>query len=651
MRSWEKLRKPLFGGKNLDTPRYPLTAVVGQEHAKRALAIALVNPRTGGLLISGVRGMAKSVLVRAAAPFTQSGRITELPLGASEDMIFGTIDMETALQKGERCLRHGLLYRACDTFLYMDEVNLLREDILSTVLKCAGEGFFRLERDGLSFIEEVSYTPVGTMDPDEGTFRPALLDAFGMFVSMENVTDPVQRGEITARVLSYERDPMAFCASCAAQEEAFSAMICRARVLLPRVEVPSAILHFAAACAARAHCVGNHAEIYLIEAARAIAALAGRAFVMPVDVEEAAEFVLVHRMSRPQEQQPPPDAGNTSEQGENEMPDAPQEIPPSQDGEDAKTSQESLQENEPQNAPQDGADDTPSSEETPYSDKEERVAAPLENVMARLFLLSMAMRAQGRKSGKRDIVQTHTADGRCLRTALPRPGARLDLALSATLRAAAPYQRMRQGTQTVVIRPEDVRIWVRAKRAAANILFLVDASGSMGARERMRMVKGAILSLLQEAYQKRDCVGLIAFRRDRAETLLPMTRSVELAEKQLRDLPTGGRTPLAEGITHALKMLHELENRGSEKTVLVLVTDGRTNAKEGNDGIQRALRAAEEIARTQALSLVLDTECSVPRVGIASDLARRMDARYYTLEHLSSEGVLEIVRTSRSMQM
>ena len=204
-----------------------------------------------------------------------------------------------------------------------------------------------------------------------------------------------------------------------------------------------------------------------------------------------------------------------------------------------------------------------------------------------------------------------------------------------------------------MIRPEDVRVWVRAKRSAANILFLVDASGSMGARERMRMVKGAILALLQEAYQKRDRVGLIAFRRDRAETLLPMTRSVELAEKQLRDLPTGGRTPLAEGLACALQTLRELERRGSEKTVLVLITDGRTNntARDGDHGVQRALRAAEEIAGTQALTLVLDTERGVPRVGAAPEIARRMEARYYTLEQLSAEGVLEIVRASRSMQM
>ena len=614
----------------MNTPHYPLTGVVGQEHAKRALAAVLVNPRAGALLISGTSGTAKSVLVRAAAPFTVTGRMAELPLGASEDMIFGTIDMEAALQQGERRLRHGLLHRARHTFLYMDEVNLLREDILSTVLKCAEDRFFRLERDGLSFTEEVSYTPVGTMDPAEGTLRPTLLDAFGLFVSMEDVTDPAQRREIAARVLTFERDPAAFRASYAAQEEDFAASICRARELLPRVAVPSAILHFAAACVLRAHCVGNHAEIYLIEAARALAALAGRAFVMPVDVEEAAEFVLVHRMSRPQEeQQPPPDNANVPEQGNSDVPD---------DVQDPLL-------------PQDETDDAPPSENSPGADGEDRVAAPLDGIMARLSLLSMTMRAQGGKSGKRDILQTHTADGRGLRTEMPRAGRRPDLALSATLRAAAPHQHIRQGSPAVVIRPEDVRVWVRAKRTAANILFLVDASGSMGARERMRMVKGAILSLLQEAYQKRDCVGLIAFRRDRAETLLPMTRSVELAEKQLRALPTGGRTPLAEGLAHALKMLHELERRGGGKNVLVLVTDGRANAKEGDAGVQRALRAAEEVAGTQTLSLVLDTERAVPRVGIAPELARRMDARYYTLEQLSAEGVLEIVRASRSVSM
>ena len=643
MRFWEVLHERLRGGKILHTTHFPLTAIVGQESVKRALMSALVNPRAGGLLISGTRGTAKSVLVRAAAPFTQTGRIAELPLGASEDMLFGTIDVEAALQHGARRVRHGILHRARNTVLYMDEVNLLREDLLAAVLRCAADGLLRLERDGLSCAEAVSYTPIGTMDPAEGTLRPALLDSFGMFAAMDEEQDAALRREIVARVLAYERDPLAFCASYAAQEAALLEQIRSARSLLPSVEAPSAILHFAAVCVLRARCVGNHAEIYLIEAARALAALAGRDYVLPADVEEAATFVLVHRMSRPREE---------------EQPRVPQENPPPQENREsadlpdvpAPSSSEDGSGAEASETQQEGEDAGTSSEEMPSAD-DERVAAPLENAMARLSLLHMTMRAQGGKSGRRDIVQLRTAGGRCLRTELPHGDARPDLALAATLRAAAPYQRRRRGAQAVVIRAEDVRVWVRAQRSAANILFLVDASGSMGARERMRTVKGAILALLHEAYQKRDRVGLIAFRRDCAETLLPMTRSVELAEKQLRDLPTGGRTPLAEGLAHAWKTVRELEHRGAEKTVLILITDGRTNvARDGDDGVQRALRAAEELAETDAFTLVLDTERAVPRVGIAPEIARRMGAQYYTLDRLSEEGVLEIVQRFRSGQ-
>ena len=641
MRFWEVLHERLCGGKILHTTHFPLTGIVGQESVKRALMAALVNPRAGGLLISGTRGTAKSVLVRAAAPFTQTGRIAELPLGASEDMVFGTIDMEAALQHGARRLRRGILHRARNTVLYMDEVNLLREDLLAAVLRCAADGLLRLERDGLSCAEAVSYTPIGTMDPAEGTLRPALLDSFGMFAAMDEEQDAALRREIVARVLAYERDPLAFCASYAAQEAALLEQIRNARNRLPSVEAPSAILHFAAVCVLRARCAGNHAEIYLVEAARALAALAGRDYVLPIDVEEAATFVLVHRMSRPREEEQPRAQQESPPPQENREGDDLPDVPAPSSSEDGSGAGASETQQEDAGA---------SSEEMPSAD-DERVAAPLENVMARLSLLHMKMRAQGGKSGRRDIVQMRTAGGRCLRTELPHGNARPDLALAATLRAAAPYQRRRRGAQAVVIHAEDVRVWVRAQRSAANILFLVDASGSMGARERMRTVKGAILALLHEAYQKRDRVGLIAFRRDCAETLLPMTRSVELAEKQLRDLPTGGRTPLAEGLAHAWKTVRELERRGAEKTVLILITDGRTNpVRNGDDAVQRALRAAEEIAGTDALTLVLDTERAVPRVGIASEIARRMGAQYYTLDRLSEEGVLEIVQRFRSGQ-
>lgn len=653
----------------MEYPRYPFTAVVGQEQAKRALLLALVNPRTGGLLISGNRGTAKSVLVRAAAPFTPTGSLVELPLGATDDMVFGSLDVDAAVRNGERRLRHGLLHRAAHTLIYMDEVNLLREEVLKSVLESASAGMFSLERDGISAVEEISCIPVGTMDPAEGVLSPVLLDSFGMFAAMDDVEETEQRAEIARRVLAFERAPKAFYRMYAQQEAELQQKAARAREMLPAVEVSRAILHLAAQYAARALCVGNRAEIYLVEAARALAALAGRIYVMPQDIEEAALFVLAHRMSRkkeqreersrqqkePQEQeQPQEQQAEPQEESEDEADDAPQEERPDdvltrdatgseskeQEDDTGKAQEEAAQTDEEQTSPADGDSGGEDTDET----------HSIEAVMARLSLLREAVCGRKGKSGRRAIVQLDVPTGRPWRTSLPRTGRRIDLAFAATLRAAAPYQRQRHGEQAVVIRGEDLRVWIRARRAAANILFLVDASGSMGAKERMKMVKGAVLALLREAYQKRDRVGLIAFRRTSAETLLPMTRSVELAEKALRSLPTGGKTPLAEGLAAALKMMDELGRKEGAETVLVLVTDGRTNVSAAGKAKEEALRTAEEIARRDAHCIVLDTEKSFPKVGLAPEIAQRMNAGYATLERLCAEGVLEVVQRFRDMQ-
>lgn len=646
----------------MEYPRYPFTAVVGQEQAKRALLLALVNPCTGGLLISGKRGTAKSVLVRAAAPFTPTGSLVELPLGATDDMVFGSLDVDAALRDGERRLRHGLLQRAAHTLIYMDEVNLLREEVLKFVLESASAGMFSLERDSLSAVEEISCIPVGTMDPAEGVLSPALLDSFGMFAAMDDVEETAQRAEIARRVIAFERAPKAFCSAYAQQEAELQQKAARAREMLPAVEVSHAILHLAVQYAARALCVGNRAEIYLVEAARALAALAGRIYVMPQDIEEAALFVLAHRMSRKKEQrdessrrqrEPQESQAESQEESEDEADDALQEERP----DDALTRDATGGESKEQE------DDRGESQEEAQTDEEQTSSADgdsggenrdethsIEAVMARLSLLREAVCGRKGKSGRRAIVQLDVPTGRPWRTSLPRSGRRIDLAFAATLRAAAPYQRQRHGEQAVVIHAEDLRVWIRARRAAANILFLVDASGSMGAKERMKMVKGAVLALLREAYQKRDRVGLIAFRRTSAETLLPMTRSVELAEKALRSLPTGGKTPLAEGLAAALKMMDELARKEGAETVLVLVTDGRTNVSAAGKAKEEALRAAEEIARRDAHCIVLDTEKSFPKVGLAPEIAQRMNAGYATLERLCAEGVLEVVRRFRDMQ-
>ncbi len=653
----------------MEYPRYPFTAVVGQEQAKRALLLALVNPRTGGLLISGKRGTAKSVLVRAAAPLTPTGSLVELPLGATDDMVFGSLDVDAALRDGERRLRHGLLHRAAHTLIYMDEVNLLREEVLKSVLESASAGMFSLERDGVSAVEEISCLPVGTMDPAEGVLSPVLLDSFGMFAAMDDVEETEQRTEIARRVLAFERAPKAFCRAYAQQEAELQQKAARAREMLPAVEVSHAILHLAAQYAVRALCVGNRAEIYLVEAARALAALAGRIYVMPQDIEEAALFVLAHRMSRkkeqreersrqqkePQEQeQPQEQQAEPQEESEDEADDAPQEERPDDvltrdaTGGESKEQEDDRGESQEKEAQTDEEQASPADGDSGGEGRDETHS--IEAVMARLSLLREAVCGRKGKSGRRAIVQLDVPTGRPWRTSLPRRGRCIDLAFAATLRAAAPYQQQRRGTQAVVIRAEDVRVWTRARRAAANIIFLVDASGSMGAKERMKMVKGAVLSLLREAYQKRDRVGLIAFRRTSAEVLLPMTRSVELAERELSALPTGGKTPLAAGLAAALKMIDELRRREEAAAVLVLVTDGRANVAASGAAKEEALRAAEAIARTDAQCIVLDTEKSFPKVGLAPEIAHRMEAGYATLERLSSEGVLEVVQHFRDLQ-
>ncbi len=629
---------------------FPFTAIYGHDEIKKALSIVLVNPKAGGLLISGPKGVAKSALVRAAAPLTLTGKIVELPLGATEDMVFGSLDLDTALSAGELKIRPGLLFRAAGTILYMDEVNLLRQDFLTAALDAAASGFFDLERDGISAREEISCIPVGTMNPEEGTLPPSVLDRFGLFAAPENTQDAADRVEILRRSLAFERDRAGFIAKYAAEEAALKENIAAARKLLPEVGVSEAIFLLVAQYCARAYCRGNRADIYLIEAAKALAALAERNYVLPGDVEEAALFVLPHRMG---EKQSPPPKGQESE----ELPENgdKREEEPESDDEEREAEPESEEENSPlneENKPEEPLPNQDSGDADGNSgtgDLERTLGAILALKEAKLALEQTPQWAKTIRegSGKRSLTRTDSRLGRYVRAETRREGAPLDIAFDATLRAAAPRQRTRRKAGTaVVIRSEDYRSRVREKRIGANIIFLVDASGSMAAKERMKAVKGAIVALLQEAYQKRDKVGLIAFRRNRAEVLLPVTRSVDLAEKLLRELPTGGKTPLADALERTLEIVYGIEKRekGAD-TVVVLLTDGRANAVyEGDDPIARAMIAAEKFRRSQAQIAVVDTENSYVKLGVAPEIARKMGATYYTLPRLTAERVLHIAR-------
>lgn len=631
---------------------YPFTAVVGLEQVKRAILIALVNSHAGGLLIGGRKGTAKTTLVRAAQELLAPHKIIELPLNVTEDMLFGSIDIEYAVSKGERRFLPGILGKANDNVLYIDEANLLRQELLTAVLDANTAGFNHVERDGISFTHEVNYTVIGTMNPEEGILPGHILDRFGMYVDVQGEAEIANRVEIIKRALAYGKDIADFRKQYAESVAELRELVNVSRETLKQVEVTEAMMQLAAQMCAQAFCAGHRAEIYLLEAARAIAALAKRTYILPKDMQEAAVYVLAHRMRTPpeaqemeqdQQENEEPEENQEQEQNQDDAPEQPDELPPPPplpDNEDDGSNEDSDENNE--------------QDEKQEQEQNSNQLAPEEHIadIDRSFKIPKLVLDMGknttlrRGSGKRSATKTDLKQGRYVRAELPKAKVE-DLAFDATIRAAAPYQRMREANGCALnIQKEDLRQKVREKRIGNTFLFAVDASGSMGARERMGAVKGAIFYMLQDAYQKRDRVGMVAFRRQKAEVLLPITRSVDLAQKRLSEMPTGGKTPLADGLAIALLTLARLNKKDSElEPILVLVTDGRANAVEGNeDPVASAIKMAEKIRKAKITSVVIDTENDFIKLGVAKKVAQAMGASYYSLNQLSKEQILRIVR-------
>lgn len=623
---------------------FPFSAVLGLNHAKTAILIVLVNPRAGGLLISGPRGIGKSTLMRSTQELIERPW-RDIPVSVTEDRLFGTIDTEKAIYSGQKKLYPGIINEADQGVLYLDDANLLREDLLDSILNIAEVGAYQLERDGLSLRCDTSFTIIAAINPESGMLSGACLDQFGLFVNVDNIHDENTRVEILKRTISFEKDCASFCNLWKLENEKIKKAIHSAMSLLPKVVVSSAMIQLASVYALKAHVSGHRADIYLIEAARALAALAERRYVLPKDLEKAAEFVLPHRMRKNCEQ----------------------ELPQSDEPEDSdKNDIEKDQESENNNLGDDGEDpsrnhivevtgnggnnDESSSDmpEFPQGADDEKVdSADLHVILPPLWIQNEKKRFTPKGSGKRNITRSDERQGRYVKAGIPK-GETHDIAIDATLRAAAPHQKGRQSNRcAVVIRHEDIRRKEREKRTGNIFLFLVDASGSMGACERMKAVKGVVFKMLADAYQKRDRVGMIAFRRDRAEVLLPITRSIEFAQKKLAALPTGGKTPLAQGLIKAEDMLDRLYKQDPlQDPVLILITDGRaTNSLNKNtDPVRDALSEAERIGHRHMLAAVIDTESSFIKLGLAKELAQKMGASYFHVDKISEDRLLCIGR-------
>ncbi|MFD0279230.1 putative cobaltochelatase [Kitasatospora sp. NPDC127111] len=607
-------------------------------------------------------------------------RLVELPVGVSEDRIVGSLDLERALAEGVKAYEPGLLARAHRGVLYIDEVNLLQDHVVDLLLDAAAMGRSYVEREGVSVRHAARFLLVGTMNPEEGELRPQLLDRFGLTVEIAATRDPAERAEVVRRRLAYDADPAGFAARFAEEERELAERITAARELLPKVELTDTALRQLTAVCAAFEVDGLRADIVMARTAVALAAWAGRTEVLEEDVRKAAQLALPHRRRRnpfdapgldeeqldrtleehaqPEEPQPG-DSSPEDPSPENPSPEDPSPEGPSPEGPDDDGPGDGGPDGGGGGAPEPAGPDAPNGAETPAPAPEDppqqpvpaqhpapvRETAPVaagEPYRTRLFKVDGTGRgAQGRRS------PAETDGGHTIRARRPQ-GRLARLHLSATLRAAAPHQVARgRSARALVLHKDDFREQVRQGRESNLVLFVVDASGSMAARQRMTAVKGAVLSLLMDAYQRRDKIGMITFRGAAAELALPPTSSVEVGAARLESLPTGGRTPLAAGLLRAHEVLRVERMRDPHRRpLLVVVTDGR--ATGGRDAVARSHRAAGLLAAQGVASVVLDCESGPVRLGLARTLAAQLGATAVTLDELRAEGVASLVRENRS---
>ncbi|MEU4310532.1 putative cobaltochelatase [Streptomyces rochei] len=661
----------------MSTP-FPFTAVVGQDDLRLALLLNAVSPAVGGVLVRGEKGTAKSTAVRAlsalmpevdvvpgcrfscdphspdpgcpdgphepGAGVARPARMVELPVGASEDRLVGALDIERALAEGVKAFEPGLLADAHRGILYVDEVNLLHDHLVDLLLDAAAMGASYVEREGVSVRHASRFLLVGTMNPEEGELRPQLLDRFGLTVEVSASREPDQRVEVVRRRLAHDDDPAGFAARWADEEAAVRARITAARELLPSVRLGDGALRQIAATCAAFEVDGMRADIVMARTATALAAWAGRTDVLAEDVRQAALLALPHRRRRNPFDAPGLDedkldetleefGGQDGDGGGDDDPD------PGPDGPGGPGGQP-----EPDDAPPgdgdaaarpeagEGGEPRPSGagEQSPV-----RAAEPFRTKV--LSVPGLGEGAAGRRSRAR------TEHGRTTGARRPR-GALTKLHLAATVQAAAPHQRARgRSGRGLVVRRDDLRQAAREGREGNLVLFVVDASGSMAARQRMGAVKGAVLSLLLDAYQRRDKVGLVTFRGAAADVALPPTSSVDAAAARLESLPTGGRTPLAAGLLRAHEVLRVERLRDpARRALVVVVTDGR--ATGGPEPVALAGRAARLFAAEGIASVVVDCESGPVRLGLAGRLADELGGTAVTLDELRADAIAGLVR-------